>query len=325
MRKLLVAVAAAGFFSAGASTSAMAEWPEREITLVVPFSPGGGVDQLMLPLKPLLEERLGVPVLLDYRGGASGQIGYQAVHARGDDGYTIAALVLPHLVGTFLYQEPTYTPDDFAPVAIISGDVPIWFAHKDAPFDDINDLIAAAREQPGELTVAIGSFTGEHYVTLVQLEDQAEISFRAVNVGGGSEVMSGVAGGHFDVGISRPASIAGVIDDIKGLGLVASDRHGLFPDTMTFAEQLDDAYDIAEMAFAVGVTTTVGFAERDPAAFARLAEAVRDAVHSDAYRASLEQGGRDLTYLDPDAAKRLVDEMTAVMERYQPLVEAAQQ
>ncbi len=323
MHRMFAAVLLAGVVGFGAS--AAAEWPEREITLVVPFSPGGGVDQLMLPLKPLLEERLGVPVLLDYRGGASGQIGYQAVHARGDDGYTIAALVLPHLVGTYLYQEPTYTPDDFAPVAIISGDVPIWFAHDDAPFDDINDLIAAARERPGELTVAIGSFTGEHYVTLVQLEDQADISFRAVNVGGGSEVMSGVVGGHFDVGISRPASIAGVIDDIKGLGLVASDRHALFPDTMTFDEQLSDEFDIAKMAFAVGVTTTAGFAERNPEAFARLAEAVRDAVHSDTYLASLEQGGRELTFLDPDGAKALVDEMTAVMERYQPLVEAAQQ
>ncbi len=305
--------------------AAKAEWPEREVTLIVPFSPGGGVDQLMLPLKPLLEERLGVPVLIDYRPGGSGQVGYQTALAQGDDGYTIAALVLPHIIGTQVYQNPSYGLEDFAPVAIVSGDVPIWFTSKDLPYEDMNDLIEAARERPGELTVAIGSFTGEHYLTLVQIEDQAGVSFRAVNVGGGSDVMTGVVGKHFDLGISRPASISAVSGDIRGLGVVAQERNGLFPDAPTFEEQLGDEFEISNLQFAVGVATTTAFAENNPDGFQRLVDAVRESVNSDAYLASLEQGGRDLTYLDPEGARTLIGDMTDVMERYKPLVEAAQQ
>lgn len=324
MRKLYAITAMIGAAVIAAGGPARAEWPEQEITLQVPFSPGGGVDQLMLPLKPLLEEQLGVSVLMDYKAGGSGQIGYQLLDARGADGHMIGALVLPHLIGTTIYQEPSYTLDDFAPAAIISGDVPIWFVAKDSPYDNMNELIEAARERPGELTVAIGSFTGEHYLNVVQIEEQADISFRTVNVGGGSEVMSGVVGGHFDVGVSRPSSILPVQDDIKGLGIVADKRSPLYPDTMTFDEQLSDDFEISHLQFAVGIVTSSAFRETDPEGFARLAEAVKTAVHSEEYSASLERGGRDLTYLDPDEAKALIADMADVMKRYKPLVEAAQ-
>jgi tripartite-type tricarboxylate transporter receptor subunit TctC len=324
MQKIVASIALAGATVIGAAP-AKADWPEREITVMVPFSPGGGVDQLMLPLRQPLEEELGVNVLIDYRPGGGGQIGFQHVAAQGADGHVIGALVLPHLVGTQIYQDAAYSLDDFAPVAIISGDVPIWFSHPDAPFDDISELIEAARERPDEITVAIGSFTGEHYLTLVQIEEQADVSFRAVNVGGGAEVMSGVVGQHFDVGISRPASILPVQDDIKGLGIVASERNSLYPNTMTFEEQLGDEFEISRMQFAVGIMTSAAFAEENPEGFARLVEAVEAAVHSDAYIQSLETGGRELSYLGPDEASDLIAEMYEVMEQYRPMVEAAQQ
>ena len=325
MRNFIGTVAIAAATALVLSGPAHAEWPEKEITLVVPTSPGGAVDQLMLPLKPLLEEELGVSVLLDYRPGGSTQIGSQLVAAKGADGYTIGALLLPHIIGTVTYQTPSYTLDDFAPVGIISGDVPIWFTSKNSPYSDINDVIADAKARPGEVTVAIGTFTGEHYITLVQLQDQGDLDFRAVAVGGGSDVMSGVVGEHFDIGISRPASILSVQDDIKGLGIVASERAALYPDTKTFDEQLPDPFKIAKLRFAVGVMTTATFAEENPDAFQKLVAAVDKAVHTEAYKETLGRRGRDLTYMNPEESQALLDEMTEVMTKYKPLVEAAQQ
>ncbi|WP_108662888.1 tripartite tricarboxylate transporter substrate binding protein [Acuticoccus kandeliae] len=320
IRQSMVAAAAV----VALSGPALADWPEKDITLVLPSSPGGAVDQLMLPLKPLLEKELGVNVLLEYRPGGSSQIGAQLVAARGGDGYTIGALLLPHIIGTVQYQTPAYTLDDFTPAAIISGDVPIWFTSKNSPYNSMNDLIEAARERPGEVTVAIGTFTGEHYITLLQIEDQGGVKFRTVNVGGGSEVMSGVVGEHFDVGISRPASILSVKDDIKGLGIVSDARAELYPDTATFDEQLTDPFKIAHLRFAVGVMATTEFAKDDPDGFQKLVDAIDKSVHSEEYVAGLTRAGRELTYMGPEKAKGLVDEMSEVMAKYKPLVEAAQ-
>lgn len=324
MRRLIGTVAIAAATALALGGPARAEWPEKEITIVLPTSPGGAVDQLMLPLKPLLEEELGVSVLLDYRPGGSTQIGSQLVAARGGDGYTIGALLLPHIIGTVLYQKPSYTLDDFSPVGIVSGDVPIWFTSKDSPYNDMNDLIADAKKRPGEITIAIGTFTGEHYITLVQLQDQGDLDFRAVSVGGGSDVMSGVVGKHFDVGISRPASILSVKDDIKGLGIVSNERAGFYPDTKTFDEQLTDPFKIAKLRFAVGLMTTSKFAENDPDGFNKLSAALDKAVHTAAYKETLDRAGRDLTYMDPAEAKALMSEMSEVMTKYKPLVEEAQ-
>ena len=221
--------AALGITVTADPTTARAEtdWPTQPITLIVPFSPGGGMDQTLLPLKPLLEERLGQPVLFDYKPGASSQIGAEFVHAMGEDGYVVGGMSLPHLTNTLIFSEPKYTLDDVAPVAIITKDVPIWFVHKDSPYQDMNDLIEAARENPGEVSLAIGSFTGEHYVTVAMLQDQADVEFNVVNVKGGAKVMSNVAGQHFDVGVSRPSSILPVQDQIRGVGhSVADEDHG---------------------------------------------------------------------------------------------------
>ncbi|WP_366658182.1 tripartite tricarboxylate transporter substrate binding protein [Fodinicurvata sp. EGI_FJ10296] len=324
MNKMILKASVAAAILAVSGGAAQAEWPEEAVRLVISFSPGGGMDQSVLPLKPLLEEDLGQTFLYDYRPGASGRIGFEYVYMNGEDGYTVSALSEPHFTNTTIFDEPRYTIEDLVPVGLFMRDVPVWFVRNDSPYQDMNDLIEAAREMPGEITVATGSFTGEQYLTVAILEEQADVQFRAVNVQGGAPVMSNVLGGHMDVGVSRPASIAGIADEVRALGVVSPERNNIFPDAPTFDEQLPEEYDIPHFSSSRGFAVHRQFAEENPEGFARLEQALHDAVHSDAYGEALDRMGLDLEWVPSEAAQEEILATARMMEQYRELVVAAQ-
>lgn len=317
-KMIAIAVAALAF----ASQAVQAEWPDKPIKLIIQFSPGGGGDQTLLPLKPLLEEKLGVSVLYTYKPGAGSRIGTESIFANGADGSSIGGLFLPHFVNTTLFAKPSYTVNDLVPLGIISSDVPIWFVNKNSPYKTMNDLVADAKKRPGAVTMAIGSFTGEHYISVALLEEQLGIKFRAVNVKGGSKVMSNIVGGHFDVGVSRPSSILRVRDDVRGIGVVARERSPLFPEAGTFDEQLPGV-NIPYLSASRGLQVHRAFKENNPAGFARLAKAFEDSVNSAEYAKTLDKMGLQLTWKGPEAAAREVQDTYDAMKKYKGLIEAA--
>lgn len=321
MKRVLTTVSLV--LATGLATPAFAEWPEEPIKIVVSFSPGGGMDQTILPLAPLLQERLGQPVNLEYKAGAGGRIGFEHVFIKGDDGYTIGALSEPHFTNSTIFDTPRYKHDDLVPVGMIGRDVPIWFVRKDSPYENLNDLIEAARERPNEVTVAVGSFTGEQYLSLAILEEQAGVQFRAVNVAGGGPVMSNVLGGHFELGISRPASISGIADEIRGIAVLGAKRNDLFPDTPTFDEQLPDTISVPHFSSTRGLMVTKTFAEANPEAVKRLEAALAEAVADPEYQDALARMGFPFEYKNGAEAAAEMAETAELMQQYRPLVEAA--
>ncbi len=320
LKTTLAAVAAS---LALTTAPALAEWPERPIRLVISFAPGGGMDQSVLPMKPMLEEKLGQTVLYDYRAGAGGRIGFENVFMQGADGYVIGALSEPHFSNTTVFDDPAYTIDDLVPVGIFTTDVPIWFVRNDSPFQNMNDLIEAARERPGEITVATGSFTGEQYLSVAILEEEMGITFRAVNVGGGGPVMSNVLGGHMDVGVIRPASLLGIADEVRGLAVLAPERNANYPDTMTFDEQLPEDVRIPHFNSSRGLMVHREFVENNPEGFARLQQALYETVHSAEYAEVLDRMGLDLVWIPAEEAAAQIRDSARMMEQYKPLIEAA--
>jgi tripartite-type tricarboxylate transporter receptor subunit TctC len=322
MKNFLKTLAIAAVAISLTSAAAQAEWPKKPIKLIIQFSAGGGGDQTLLPLKPLLEKRLGTPLLYTYKPGAGSRIGTEAIFAAGGEGYVVGGLFLPHFVNTTLFAKPKYTVNDLIPVGLISNDVPIFFVKKDSPFKTMNDLIAAAKKKPGAVSLAIGSFTGEHYISVALLEQQTGVKFRAVNVKGGSKVMSNVAGGHFDVGVSRPSSILRIREQIRGIGIVAPNRSKLFPEAGTVAEQLPNVK-LPELASARGLLAHAAFKKNNPAGFAKLAKAFEDAVKSAEYAKTLDRMGMELSWKGPDAAAAQIMATHEAMQQYKPLIEAA--
>jgi tripartite-type tricarboxylate transporter receptor subunit TctC len=294
-------------------------WPDKRIDLVVPFAAGGGIDQTLLPFARLLEAELGVPVVLVNREGASGQIGWEHVHRLSDPSHTIAALALPHFVNTTIFSNPEYGIDDFVPLGLLVEEVNIWFTHKDAPWKDMRELIADARARPGEITLAISGTSGDNYLSVILTEQEAGVDFRVVNVSGGGQVMTNVAGRQMDVGVSRPGTILALKDELRGLGVATEERVATWPETPTFDEQIGE-YGIPNFRLSRGLMVSAAFVEQNPQAYERLVAAVAKIAAEPGFAEQMEKLGLDVRYLDPDAAAERIRTEADAMATHRELI-----
>src|SRR3712207_3749800 len=169
---VLAAVLAAG--SAAAQPSAdTAGYPNRTIKLIVPDPPGGGVDAVTRLVAERLRQRLGQPVIVENRGGASGNVGAEAVASAEPDGYTLLASTPPPLaINAALYKRLNYDAAKFQPVALMATSPNVLVVRSGLPVGSAQELIAHAKANPGKLNYASqGNGTTSHLTTeMFQLE-----------------------------------------------------------------------------------------------------------------------------------------------------------
>jgi tripartite-type tricarboxylate transporter receptor subunit TctC len=316
--------AGAGVTATMGTAKAASDWPGGSVTFVLPTGPGGSSDQSLLPLKAPLEKELGTTLLYSYKKGAGGELGWSLIYNDGAKGATIGGFWIPHMPNTVLFQKPPYKVDDFAPVAMLTGDVPVWFANKNSPYNDMADLLADARKRPDQVKLVIGVFTGEHYITVASVEQQAKVDFRVVSVQSGSKVTANILGNHFDVGVIRPLSIYSVRDEVKCLGVVAAKRSPVFPNCKTFDEQLPKNVKVPHLTFSIGVLATTAFKKSNPEGFKKLVAAVKKAAASKAYIDGMKRAGRVVNYAGPEEATKMLHDTAKLMEKYEPLIRKAQ-
>src|SRR5256886_15506507 len=149
------------------------DWPNKPIRWVVPFPPGGGVDVISRIMQNRMSEGLGQPVLIENRGGAGGAVGTEVVARSAPDGYTFLFTLSSHTINPLLYKLSYDVERDFAPVSLIVSVPQLIAAHPATPFKSINDVVAAAKAQPGKLSYAsAGNGTPSHIAgELLQLKN----------------------------------------------------------------------------------------------------------------------------------------------------------
>jgi tripartite-type tricarboxylate transporter receptor subunit TctC len=140
----------------GAAVPGQAAYPDRPITMVVPFSAGGTTDLLARILGEELGKRLGQQVLVENRPGAGGNIGSALVANAAPDGYTLLmGTIGTHAINPSIYPEMPYDAvEGFAPVTLVAALPNVLVVHPSAPFDSVSELIAYGKEHPGELNFA---------------------------------------------------------------------------------------------------------------------------------------------------------------------------
>ncbi len=136
-----------------ACTGAHAEWPEMPIKILIPFSPGGTTDAVLRPLIPLLQARLGRPVIVDYRPGAGGNIAFAEVARAKPDGYTLMLSAANNFViNQFLYKNFPYDPQkDLTPISKIVDVPPVIYTNADVPAKTYKEFAAYAKANAGRL------------------------------------------------------------------------------------------------------------------------------------------------------------------------------
>ena len=153
MKHPIIRAAAAAAAALGLAASALAAWPERPITLIVPFPAGGGTDTFARPLAQQLSEELGQSVVVDNKGGAGGTVGASVAAKAKPDGYTFFMGGAHHAVAPSLYKTLTYDiQKDFVPVALLAQPPQVVVINSSKlPVNTLQEFIEYARKRPGEI------------------------------------------------------------------------------------------------------------------------------------------------------------------------------
>jgi len=221
------------------SPPSLAEYPERPVTIVVPFVPGGANDIVVRILTEPLAKALGQSVVVENRGGAGGSIGAAAVARAQPDGYTLLMGSTSFAVNPSLQRRTGYDPfKDFAPVVDMVFFPCVIAVRKDTPIDNFADLLAAAKREPGKLNYSTpGNGTLPHLAGEL-LKIKAGIDIVHVPYSGAGPAVQALLGGTVEIGVlsmsvGLPQVQAGTV---KALAVTGRERWPDLPDVPTLAE-----------------------------------------------------------------------------------------
>jgi tripartite-type tricarboxylate transporter receptor subunit TctC len=216
-------------------------YPDRPITLIVPYAPGGGNDVMARAVAEPMGKVLGQPLVIENRGGGGGSIGTRQVAKAPADGYTLGLGGTGTLaIDPTLYPNVGYDPrKDFAPVGLIATSPLIILVNEGVAARNVPELIALARTQPGKLNYAsAGSGSGIHLGTVLFAET-AGIDLTHIPYKGTGPALTDLLGGHVQIYFSSLPPAIGLVKEgkLRALGVTSLTRSPSFPDVPTVAEQ----------------------------------------------------------------------------------------
>jgi len=216
------------------------QWPTKPVKIVVPFSPGGFADSGARAVSDKLAARLGQPVLIENKVGASGNIGTEMVAKSAPDGYTLllaydgTMVVNPHVFAKI----PFDTLRDFAPVTKL-GDAPtLVVAHPSVPANNMRELIALAKAKPGTLSYGTSGTGNTPHLVGEMLNLRAGTDLQHIPYKGGAQAIADVVGGQIPLSFTAVAGAQQFLKagKLKALGVTSRQRVAALPDTPTFTE-----------------------------------------------------------------------------------------
>jgi tripartite-type tricarboxylate transporter receptor subunit TctC len=292
--KLTIVLAALA--AAAATLPAHAQqYPNRPITMIVPFPPGGIADITGRPLAVSMSKVLGQPVVIENKAGAGGAVGHAFVAKAKPDGYTImtalsSIAVIPE-ADKVNGRPSTYQMSDFTPIALISADPTILLVPAGAPWKTLKELIDDARSRPGKISYASSGVYGTIHTCFEMLAQAADVKLLHVPYKGGGPAMTALLAGETNLGAQSP----GVSDPhiksgkIRVLGSWAGARTASLPDVPTMKEQ---GFDV-EFYIWAGVFAPAGL---PPEVRERLTAAVRQSAQDPEFVKALTNVNTPVNY-----------------------------
>ena len=213
------------------------QFPVKPMRIIVPYAPGGGTDILARLYAQKLTESWGQSVVVENRPGADGVIGSGIVARSSPDGYTLALVVAAHVINASMKRSLPYDVlKDFAPVTLVAASPWVVVVNPAVPANNIQELIALAKAQPGKL--AFGSSEPSSRLAGELFKSQAGIDLLHVPYKGGSQIMTDLLGGHIQIGFT---SLLTVLQHYKSgrlrvLGVGTRSRSPSMPDIPSVIE-----------------------------------------------------------------------------------------
>ncbi|MFL6799473.1 MAG: Bug family tripartite tricarboxylate transporter substrate binding protein [Xanthobacteraceae bacterium] len=238
MARLFIGWATLLAFSHGAACQ---DWPNRPITLVVPFAAGGGVDVSVRIQAQHMGELLGQTIVVDNVGAAAGTVGSQRVAKAAPDGYTmLVGNTGTHAYSQSLYKKPLYNSvSDFQPVGLVSESPRILIARKDFPANNLQEFIAYARANQSTMQFGSAGIGAGTHLPCVLLNATLKLNITHVPYRGAGPVMQDLIGGRIDYMCDTIQTGAQQAKQgtVKGLAVMAANRVPIIPELATTGEQ----------------------------------------------------------------------------------------
>jgi tripartite-type tricarboxylate transporter receptor subunit TctC len=289
---LLLSIAILSAESAGQET-----YPNRAITIVAPFPPGGVADLTARPVAAAMERILKNPVVVVNKTGAAGAVGMSSVANSKPDGYTLlmalsSISIIPEADKLF-DRKPAYTMDQLIPIALITADPTIFVVSASRPWKNVKEFVEDAKKRPGEFSYSSSGVYGTLHMAMEMLSHGAGINLKHVPYSGAGPALTAILGGHVDTLASGPAVViphikAGKLRPLAGWG---AKRVTALPDVPTFKEV---GYDI-EFYIWAGLFAPRGTPEP---VTKKIRETVRQAVNTAEFKSAMEKLDTPIAYRD---------------------------
>lgn len=283
--------------------TASAQISDAPLKLIVPFTPGTGIDLIARTVGPKLSERLKRPVVVENRAGASGNIGTEAVVRAAPDGNTLLVSVNTLVMNRSLYPQMTFDPvRDLTPIGLTSWGQLILVTHPKTGFKTAADLVAAAKAAPGKLNYASPGVGTPHHLSMELFKDTARVFVTHIPYRGTGPAVTDLLGGQIEtmflpIHVALPQVRAG---RLVALGIGSEKRHPLLPDVPTLTEARTGEVNV-DMWY--GIFAPKGM----PAAqVAQLNREINDILASDDVKKAFSAQGMDPSSGTPEAFGQLV-------------------
>ena len=297
---------------------ALAQYPERAITMIVPFPPGGVADTVARPVADAMTAALKQPVIVENKSGAGGAIGMAYVAKSKPDGYTVllalsSLVVLPE-ADRILGRAPTFQVNQLKPVARFTADPTVLAVRADSPWKTYRDFIADVRAKPGRYTFGSSGNYGTMHIPMAMLMGGTDAKMLHVPYTGAGPAIVGLLGGQVDAIASGPATLVQQINagKIRALAHWGDGRLTSLPDVPSLKE-LGVPIDYAQWSgLFVPADTPQPIVEK-------LREAAKAAANDPKVNTVLQSAGSPILYQDAPEFSRYVDadatKMTEVVRK----------
>lgn len=296
-RTLMRATAGALLLLAAPLSMAQA-WPARPIRLVVPFPPGGLIDNMARLVGSRLSQELGQPVVIDNKPGAGGNVGAAEVARAPADGYTLLMASPALTISPAIYKNLPYQPSQLAPVALL-GRVPnVLLVNPASGIGKVQDLVSRAKAKPGQLNYASNGNGTSLHLSAELFKRRSETFITHVPYRGSAAAITALLSGEVDMMFDNLPSAIGQIQagKLRALAVTTAQRSTALPDVPTLAEAGMDGFNVSAW---FGVAAPAGL----PAPVAtRLADALQKVVQQPEVAAAMQRQGADPAFMDAASA-----------------------
>ena len=319
---LVVAALCAASIASITPSAARAQggYPDKTITMIVPFPPGGVADTVARPVAEALARELKQSVVVENKAGAGGALGIGMAARAAPDGYTLllslsSISILPE-ADSVLQRKPAYTLDQFKPIARFTADPTVFVVRADAPWKTLAEFIADAKRRPGALNYGSSGNYGTMHVPMEMLKSSADFRMTHIPYTGAGPAVVALLAGQVDAIATGPSTIVQQIQTgkLRALAVTGKARLQSLPNVPTAAEvglpKLDATSWFAVFAPAKTPKTIVD----------KLAAEIAKVMATPAFKQKAAEQGAEAEFMDP---QHLNDYSLAELTRWGQVVKAS--